>query len=95
MTTDMTHEQLLKDVLDRVVQNNQQLRPGTPLAELKDAIEASLSALPPLEFQEFGAVLEGGSDYSGELLKRAPEMIGWNADQIIEWVEELTEKLES
>jgi hypothetical protein len=95
MTTELTHEELLKNVLDRVEESNQQLRPGTPLAELKDAIEASLSSLPPLEFREFSQLLEGSSDYSVELLQRAPEMIGWNADQIIEWVEELSSKLKA
>jgi len=95
MPADTTHEELLKSVLDRVVKNNQELRPGTPLAELKDAIEGSLSSLPPLEFQEFSRMLEGSPDYSDQLLRRAPEMIGWNADQIIEWVEDLSQKLKS
>jgi hypothetical protein len=93
MTSDSSHEQLLKDVLDRVVQHNQQLMPGTPLAELKAAIEESLSTLPPLEFRELSGLLEPGTDYSSELIRRGPEMIGWDADKIIEWVEALAGKL--
>jgi hypothetical protein len=95
MAQDMTHEELLRGVLDRVVENNRSLRPGTPMAELKDAIEASLSSLPPLEFKEFSQVTEGDANYAAELLRRAPELLGWDADQIIAWVEEVTEKLES
>lgn len=94
MAQEMTHEELLKGVLDRVVENNKRLRPGTPMAELKDAIEASLGSLPPLEFEEFSRLTEGDKDYSAELLRRAPEMLGWDADQIITWVEEVTQKLE-
>ena len=93
MSTDNAHEALLKNVLDRVIQNNQQLRPGTPLAELKNAIEASLTSLPPLEFEEFSQALDS-TDVSSKLVKRAPEIIGWNADQIVEWIEELAKKLQ-
>ena len=64
-----------------------------PLATLKEAIEASLRDLPPLEFEEFSRVLDGDSDISDQLINRAPEMIGWNADKIVEWVEELAKKL--
>jgi hypothetical protein len=95
MANDNSQEELLKNVLDQVIQNNQQLKPGTPLADLKEAIEASLSSLPPLEFQEFSKVLEGDTDYTENLIKRAPEMIGWNADRIVEWIEGLAKKLES
>jgi hypothetical protein len=98
MTQDMTHEELLEKTLDRVVENNKRLRPGTPMAELKDAIEASLSSLPPLEFKEFSeliANMEEESDFSQEMLTRAPEILGWDADQIIAWVEEITKKLEN
>lgn len=91
---DTSYDDLLRNVLDRVVQNNQQLKPGTPLAELKEAIEASLRDLPPLEFEEFSRVLDGGMDFSDQLIKQAPEMIGWNADKIVEWVEELAKKLD-
>jgi hypothetical protein len=86
---EQTYNTILKEVLDRVVQNNQQLRPGTPLAELKEAIEAALSTLPPLEFKEFTAVLDG-DDAAQELIDKAPELIGWNADKIIQWIKELS-----
>ena len=95
MAQDMTHEELLKNVLDRVVESNRSLRPGTPMPELKDAIEASLSSLPPLEFEEFRQLTEEDRDYSAKLLRRSEDMLGWNADQIIAWVEEVTRKLES
>jgi hypothetical protein len=26
-------------------------------------------------------------------VQKAPEIIGWNADQIVEWIEELTKKV--
>jgi hypothetical protein len=92
MSQDNAHEELLKTVLDRVIQNNQQLRPGTPLAELKDAIEAALTSLPPLEFEEFSQALDN-TDVFQKLVRRAPEIIGWNADQVVAWVEELAKKL--
>lgn len=95
MSTETTQEKLLQDVLNRVVQRNEQLQPGTPLAELKEAIEAALSSLPPLEFKEYSQMLEQKPDQSQQqLLDRAPEMVGWNADQIIAWVEELAKRVE-
>lgn len=86
------HDALLNSVLERVIENNQQIRPGTPMADLKEAIESAMSSLPPLEFEEFSQVLED-SDAEKVLLERAPELIGWNADQIIEWVEEISKKI--
>jgi len=86
------HDELLRTVLDRVVQNNQRLRPGTPLAELKDAIEAALTTLPQLEFEEFTKAIES-DDAADKLIERAPQIIGWNADQIVAWVEEISKKV--
>ena len=91
MANEQTHEELLKEVLDQVIRNNRQMRPGTPLAELKAAIEAGLTSLPPLKFEEVTQAV--GDTKAGEtLLQRAPEIIGWNADQLVEWVEELARK---
>ena len=87
-----SHEELLKEVLDRVIKNNYQARPGTPMAELKDAIEAAITALPALEFEEYSKA-DADKDADRDLVARAPEMIGWDADHIIEWVEELSKKL--
>ncbi len=53
MSAEQSHEELLREVLENVIRNNQQLRPGTPMAELKTAIEAAINNLPPLEFKEF------------------------------------------
>ena len=92
MSAEESYEKLLQNVLDRVIQNNQQVRPGTPMAALKEAIEASLSALPPLEFQEFSEAIEN-QNAAEQLVSRGPELIGWNADQIVQWVEELAGKL--
>lgn len=92
MSTEDSYEQLLQNILDRVIQNNQQLRPGTPMLELKEAIEAALSSLPPLEFSEFNQALEQ-NNATEELIRQAPEVIGWNADQIVDWLEELSRKL--
>jgi len=89
-----SHEELLKKVLEIAIQNNQRTRPGTPMAELKAAIEAALGSLPALEFAEFEqAVSDTGA--AQKLVQRAPEMIGWNADQIVQWLEELAAKTTS
>lgn len=92
MATTESYDELLNRVLDRVVQNNQQVRPGTAMAELKEAIEAALASLPPLEFEEFSQALEN-QDAANKLIDRGPEIIGWNADQIVQWIEELAGKL--
>jgi hypothetical protein len=92
MNSDLTHEEALRQVLDLVVQNNQQSKPGTPMSELKIAIEAALASLPPLDFEEFTQAI-GDTDAADELVRRAPDLIGWNADQIVEWVEELSKKM--
>ena len=92
MSTEQSHEELLQGVLDLIIDNNRQMKPGSPLAELKAAIETALAALPPLEFEEFGQAIED-KDAATRLVHRAPELIGWNADQIIEWIEELARKL--
>lgn len=92
MAADQSHEAILRDVLDLVTQNNRQMKPGTPMAELRAAVETALQALPPLEFQDFNQAV-GDTDAAARLVQRAPEMIGWNADQIVEWIEELSKKL--
>jgi hypothetical protein len=89
---DQSHDELLAKVLDIAVQNNQRARAGTPLADLKAAIEAALSSLPPLEFAEFDDAV-GDAGAAGRLIQRAPELIGWNADQIVAWMEELAGKI--
>ena len=92
MTEDNQHEQLLKNVLDRVIQNNLQIRPGTPMAELKEAIEDAIKTLPPLDFEDASDAI-GDKDAAQNLVQRAPEIIGWDADKIVEWVEELSKKI--
>jgi hypothetical protein len=87
-----SQEQILEGVLDRITQNNLSGKPGTPIAHLRTAIEGALSALPPLEFEEFTQVLKD-TDAPTKLVERAPEIVGWNADQIVEWVEEIAKKL--
>ena len=92
MSNVTSHEELLGKVLDLAVRNNQRIRAGTPMAELKAAIEASLTALPPLEFEEFTDAVKD-EEAADKLLQRAPEMIGWNADKIVEWMEQLSGKI--
>ncbi len=92
MAQDQSHEELLKNVLERVVANNQHIRPGTPMAELKEALEAALQSLPPLEFEEFNQAIED-ENAAAKLVDNAPELIGWNADQLVEWVEALAKKM--
>jgi hypothetical protein len=92
MANEQTHEQLLKEVLDQVVQNNRQLRPGTPMAELKSAVEAALGALPPLQLEEYTKVIDD-ANAAKSLVDRAPQLIGWDADKIVEWIEELSKKI--
>lgn len=92
MSKDVQHDELLQNVLDRVVQSNLQIKPGTPMAELKDAIESAIGSLPPLEFEEASQAIDD-KDAAEKLVQRAPEIIGWNADKIVEWVEELSKKM--
>jgi hypothetical protein len=92
MANEEQYEQLLKDVLDQVVQNNRQLRPGTPMAELKSAVEAALSALPPLQLEEYTKAIDD-ANAANTLIERAPQLIGWNADKIVAWIEELSKKI--
>lgn len=87
-----SYEALLKEVLDRIEQDNNLAKPGTPMAELKNAVEAAIQALPPLEFEEFSQAVND-EEAVKRLIQRAPEIIGWNADQIVEWIEELSKKL--
>ena len=92
MATVDANEKLLQEVLERIIQRNMQIRPGTPMAELKNAIESAISSLPPLEYQEFKSALDD-KDAASPLVDRAPEMIGWNADKMVELIEELAKKL--
>jgi hypothetical protein len=92
MVTDSSQEQLLRTVLEHVIQNNRQNRPGSPMAELKSAIEAALSSLPPLEFEAFSQAV-GDAGAVDRFVQKAPEIIGWNADQIVEWIEALSKKI--
>ena len=92
MATVDANEKLLQEVLERIIQRNMQIRPGTPMAELKNAIESAISSLPPLEYQEFKSALDD-KDAASRLVDRAPEMIGWNADKMVELIEELAKKL--
>jgi hypothetical protein len=88
MSEDLPHEELLNKVLDIAIQNNLRVRAGTPMAELKAAIEAALTALPPLQFEEFSQTVSD-TEAADRLVERAPEMIGWNADRVVEWLEQL------
>lgn len=92
MSAENTHESFLREVLDQIAQNNRALKPGTPLAELKAALEVAIRELPPLEFAEFDQAV-GDSDAVERLIRRAPEIIGWDADQVVEWMEELAGKI--
>lgn len=85
-------ERLLREVIDQVMASNKATQPGTPMAQLRDAIEGALTSLPPLQFAEFDKAL-GDTHAAERLVRDAPEIIGWNADQIVEWVEELSRKL--
>jgi hypothetical protein len=91
---EQSHEELLGKVLDIAVQNNQRVRAGTPLAELKSAIESGLKSLPPLEFADFKEAI-GDADAANRLIHRAPEIIGWDADKIVEWLDQLSGKINS
>lgn len=91
---EQSHEALLGEVLNRIEQNNESLRAGTPLAELRDAIEAALQSLPELQTDDFDQVM-GNSDFLGRLVAEAPEIIGWNADQIITWIEQIAKQANS
>lgn len=93
MTQKHDHENLLKEVLDRIIENNRNIRPGTPMAELQSAIEGAIQNLEPLNFEDFDKAI-GNRDAAKNLLEQAPEMIGWNTDQVLEWVEELSKKID-
>lgn len=86
------HEQLLEKVLDGIVARNNQVAPGTPMAKLKEAIENNLNSLPPLDFQEFDDAVSDTNAVEN-LIKNAPDLIGWNADKIIEWIENISKKI--
>lgn len=92
MSADSSPEAMLRDLIELTAQNNKQLKPGSPMAELQAAIEAALASLPPLDFQEFAAAIED-TNAAARLVQQAPDLIGWNADQIVEWIEELAKKL--
>lgn len=92
MTANPSHESLLRELIELTAQNNRQMKPGSPMAELQAAIEAAVASLPPLEFQEYTAAVEDGNA-AARLVQQAPDLIGWNADQIVEWIEELAKKL--
>jgi len=86
------HEELLKQVLDRIIENNRNIRPGTPMADLQNAIEGAIENLKELNFEDFDKAVED-KDAANNLLDQAPEMIGWTTDQVLEWVEELSKKI--
>ncbi len=92
MSTEQSHEELLRQALEIAIRNNQQIRPGTPMAELKSAIETALNSLPPLEFEQF-AEATGDTEAVHRLVDNAPELAGWDADRIVEWVQKLAEKM--
>jgi hypothetical protein len=94
MSTQQTQEELLEKVLDRIVQNNLASKPGTPMAELRAAIETALGSLPHLEFAEFSQ-FQSDTDAAERLVARAPEIIGWNAEQVVAWLEEISGKLQT
>lgn len=91
---EQSHEAILSRVLDRIEQNNEQIRPGTPLHDLNHAIEEALKMLPELKTDDFNQVMSS-NDYLQRLIADAPEMIGWNADKIIEWIETIKSKATS
>lgn len=91
MTDDKNYEELLDTVLNRVIKNNLQAKPGTPMADLKTAIETAIESLPKLEFEEFSKALKD-EDAGKKLVNRAPEIIGWDADHIVDWIETLSNK---
>lgn len=86
------HDELLREVLDAVIENNRQTRPGSPLAELKSAIESAIGSLPPLDFDEYTKAIDD-PEAAERFLQHAPELVGWDADQIVDWIEELSKKL--
>lgn len=88
---EQSHEAILSQVLDRIEKNNEQLRPGTPLHELNNAIEEALKLLPELKTDDFDQVMNS-TDYLQRLISDAPNMIGWDADKIIEWIEVIRQK---
>jgi len=93
MSSEQSHEELLRQVLEVAARNNQRSVRALD-AELKLAIEAALRNLPPLEFEEFSKAI-GDTDAAQKLVQRAPEVVGWNADQIVQWVEDLSKKLDA
>ena len=90
--SEMSHQELLDKVLERVIQNNLSARPGTPMAELKEAIESAIQDLPTIDFEEFNIAVSDRSA-ADRLVEKGPEIIGWNADKIIEWIESLSQKM--
>lgn len=91
MANEVSHQDLLANVLDMIIKKNEDARPGTPLAELKEAIESAIQNLPPLEFNSFSRAVED-TGAAEALFQRGPEIIGWDADRIIEWIETLAKK---
>ncbi|MGD2088744.1 MAG: hypothetical protein PVH61_21375 [Candidatus Aminicenantes bacterium] len=91
MTDNKNYDALLNEVLNRVIENNLQAKPGTPMADLKSAIETAIKSLPELEFEEFSKAIND-TDAERELIDRAPEIIGWDADHIVNWIETISNK---
>jgi len=91
MSDDKNYDALLNTVLNQVIENNLHARPGTPMADLKAAIETAIESLPALEFEEFSKALTD-TEAEMNLIKRAPEIIGWDADHIVDWIETLSKK---
>lgn len=86
------YEDMLTAALNRVIENNRQIRPGTPMAELKVAIESAISALPALEFETFSKAVEDKKAVE-ELINEAPKIIGWDADNLVKWIDDLSKKI--
>jgi hypothetical protein len=92
MKQTVSHEDLLRQVLDRVIENNRQIRQGTPMADLKQAIEEAIQSLPKLEFEEINKAVED-TNAAEQLIQKSPQLLGWDADHLVEWIEELSKKI--
>ncbi len=85
------HVKLLNELLDKTIAHNRSLNPGSPMANLHQAIEQAIENLPRLQFDTFEQAIEDKSS-AEQLIQRAPQMIGWDAENLIAWIEELAKK---